>query len=786
MSYTLNYTDTITNPNGIVVEDYQLNTTDTSLAFVGKNFTGYSEYIGENFLHLLENFASSTPPSPEQRITGQLWYDTSASKPQLKVFNGTEWAETSGIKTADHKPSNASSAVGDLWVDTALQQLYMYTGSDWVLVGPNFAESETNGIKIEEVVSSSSNIPKKIVSCFVDAKRVAVFSKEEFVPKRAVEGFPVIKTGLTLSSIPNNGLLNKFWGVAEKAEALIVNNNTVPASRFLRNDTSNTTNYPLNIQTGQGISIGPSLETSLTSSLSGTVLHQKAGASIILRTTTVEAGLSTTNDSIVVNNGQVGINKIPGYLPDNISQAALDVNGSAQVNGLVRLTDTTLSTSVSTGALVVTGGVGVGGNITVGGSATVNNTLTVSSNILPASTNSNVGSTGQVFNAVHAQTVLTNKVGNANGTTEFTGTFIGNVSGSAGSLRRSVEFSLTGDVSSEIVTTNGSSNVTLNAVIDPNFLISKPQVSDFQPTDEVFIHRFESESGLKRLRISALFENQGVIPVGSVIPFAGNVVPNGYLLCDGSEVSKTQFAKLYSAIGNSFNTAVPLISTDNFRLPDFRGRSAIGNQTMNNNLFVTVNVSASEVNRLEVPSGALTARFVAKTAAIIGGSFQPGKVLSGTDLPYTAIISAVTVVNDETLIDVSVSSVLAYAPASGYVLNIASTADIAASSSLSNERVPSANSNGIVGGDDSVSLAVSNLPDHEHTLQDDANQQYYAVRLGTDTSSEAIAESIQTDGSNVYMLPTSSSVKAPILNQPFSIMNPFLTVNYIIFAGGTA
>ena len=88
MSYTLNYTDTITNPNGIVVEDYQLNTTDTSLAFVGKNFTGYSEHIGENFLHLLENFASSTPPAPEQRITGQLWYDTSASVLKIYLVGG--------------------------------------------------------------------------------------------------------------------------------------------------------------------------------------------------------------------------------------------------------------------------------------------------------------------------------------------------------------------------------------------------------------------------------------------------------------------------------------------------------------------------------------------------------------------------------------------------------------------------------------------------------------------------------------------------------------------------
>ena len=34
---------------------------ETSLGFVGKNYTGYAKTFGENFLHLLENFAKSTP-----------------------------------------------------------------------------------------------------------------------------------------------------------------------------------------------------------------------------------------------------------------------------------------------------------------------------------------------------------------------------------------------------------------------------------------------------------------------------------------------------------------------------------------------------------------------------------------------------------------------------------------------------------------------------------------------------------------------------------------------------
>lgn len=106
MSYKINFTDTIANPSGITVEDQSLNNTDTDLVFVGKNFPGYSQYIGENFLHLLENFAKNTPP--QNPVKGQLWYDTGTlvnpARPQLKVYDGTTWTEAGNIKKSLVQP----------------------------------------------------------------------------------------------------------------------------------------------------------------------------------------------------------------------------------------------------------------------------------------------------------------------------------------------------------------------------------------------------------------------------------------------------------------------------------------------------------------------------------------------------------------------------------------------------------------------------------------------------------------------------------------------------------
>ena len=57
-------------------------------------------------------------------------------------------------------------------------------------------------------------------------------------------------------------------------------------------------------------------------------------------------------------------------------------------------------------------------------------------------------------------------------------------------------------------------------------------------------------------------------PIGTISPFGGSVIPNGYLLCNGDEVLKTDYADLYTVIGDSFGTAS---ANTKFKLPDLRG-----------------------------------------------------------------------------------------------------------------------------------------------------------------------------------------------------------------------
>lgn len=61
---------------------------------------------------------------------------------------------------------------------------------------------------------------------------------------------------------------------------------------------------------------------------------------------------------------------------------------------------------------------------------------------------------------------------------------------------------------------------------------------------------------------------QGGAPdTGFVMPFAGSTAPKGWLICDGSAVSRTTYSNLYSVIGTTYGSGD---GSTTFNLPDLR------------------------------------------------------------------------------------------------------------------------------------------------------------------------------------------------------------------------
>lgn len=56
-------------------------------------------------------------------------------------------------------------------------------------------------------------------------------------------------------------------------------------------------------------------------------------------------------------------------------------------------------------------------------------------------------------------------------------------------------------------------------------------------------------------------------PTGVVLPFAGSSIPNGWLLCDGSAVSRVVYLSLFNVIGETYGAGD---GSTTFNLPDLR------------------------------------------------------------------------------------------------------------------------------------------------------------------------------------------------------------------------
>lgn len=63
------------------------------------------------------------------------------------------------------------------------------------------------------------------------------------------------------------------------------------------------------------------------------------------------------------------------------------------------------------------------------------------------------------------------------------------------------------------------------------------------------------------------------LPIGTVIDFAGATIPSDYLECDGSAISRTDYADLFAVLGTTWGAGD---GSTTFNLPDLRGRVSIG------------------------------------------------------------------------------------------------------------------------------------------------------------------------------------------------------------------
>ena len=326
MSYQLNKTD------GTLLLDLidgQIDTASTNLTLVGRNYTGYGEYFNENFIKLLENFSNTAAPS--NPITGQLWWDSTEQR--LKVYNGTVWKSSGGPIVQNTRPQMVA---GDLWIDNLNNQVYAFDGTDLMLMGPQYTESQgKSGFEIGSILDQQSR-SRTVAYLYVGGILSAVISNIEFTPIYAqrILGLVtasnpngIIKVGLNIIDTANF----KFRGTADSANALVTAGGVVRAAdSFLPSTANGITTGTLTIQNSGGLTIG--LSQNNVQKVVGPrfyIENQLTDHDLSLRVKSSSFGaISVDAVYIDASAAKVGIfttNRLPEY--------TLDVEGDLRVTG---------------------------------------------------------------------------------------------------------------------------------------------------------------------------------------------------------------------------------------------------------------------------------------------------------------------------------------------------------------------------------------------------------------------------------------------------------------------
>jgi hypothetical protein len=294
MSYT------ITRTNGAQVAVVADGTIDATLdlKLIGKNYAGYGGVQNENFVYLLENFASNNPPA--RPIPGQVWFDSGTSK--LKFYDGNKFRTTGGAEIKETAPTGLT--VGDFWFDTVNKQLWAFTGATnepYTLIGPQGVAGSQTITQMRSVsLLDDTGTAHAVIQAIDDDVTIFTISTEEFTLNdvNPIDGFTKIRQGVTLCYTNDDATNNlgqtqtghRFWGTSTDSERL----GGLLATSFIRADGANFTN-PVNFSHA-GFTVGDpqALLRIYNKDETTPTIYNQQGKEIVFKTTV--SGNETTSN----------------------------------------------------------------------------------------------------------------------------------------------------------------------------------------------------------------------------------------------------------------------------------------------------------------------------------------------------------------------------------------------------------------------------------------------------------------------------------------------------------
>lgn len=104
---------------------------------------------------------------------------------------------------------------------------------------------------------------------------------------------------------------------------------------------------------------------------------------------------------------------------------------------------------------------------------------------------------------------------------------------------------------------------------------------------------YKNSAGSAVTIVGGATDTGGITPPGITVPYAGTTSPAGWLMCDGSAVSRTTYGRLFNAIGTIWGTGD---NTTTFNVPDIRGYAIVCKST--GGIFANVAAKTGELTHV--------------------------------------------------------------------------------------------------------------------------------------------------------------------------------------------
>jgi hypothetical protein len=184
----------------------------TSLALPGRGYLNYGEPVNQNMLWIMQNFANSSAPT--NPVVGQLWYNTSNNN--LQVYTaGSAWVSAGGAVISTTQPTGLTAAnAGALWFDNTNKQMWVWSGTTWLLIGPlgsvinannpiNPALPSNSVIRAAQI-TDTVNSNHQVWEIIIAGTLIAIFSLDGAF-NTTISGFTTVNPGLNFSSTVAGG-----------------------------------------------------------------------------------------------------------------------------------------------------------------------------------------------------------------------------------------------------------------------------------------------------------------------------------------------------------------------------------------------------------------------------------------------------------------------------------------------------------------------------------------------------------------------------------------------------